>query len=103
MNFEEFENLARLHVVGALEEDEEAHFEAAREGFGQRGEELIAEFCKLNSVFALSLRPHPPHPDTKRKLLQAIRRSIHYEDHQDGDGRQALSRNLSRETEDVAD
>jgi len=103
MNFEEFENLARLHVVGALEEDEEAHFEAARQEFGQRGEDVIAEFYKLNSVFALSLRPHAPHPDTKRRLLQAIRESIHLDTQGDGDGCTAGSPNRIRKTEDVAD
>ena len=77
MNFEEFENLARLYVVGALEDREEEAFHEARQNFGDRAEELIAEFRQLNSVFALSLRPHPPHPDTKRKLLQAIRESMH--------------------------
>jgi hypothetical protein len=77
MNFEEFENLARLFVVGALEDGEEEAFQEAREEFGDRAEEIIAEFHQLNSVFALSLRPHPPHPDTKRKLLQAIRRTMH--------------------------
>ena len=76
MNFEEFENLARLYVVGALEDREEEAFHEARQNFGDRAEELIAEFRQLNSVFALSLRPHPPHPDTKRKLLQAIRQSM---------------------------
>jgi hypothetical protein len=77
MNFEEFENLARLYVVGALEDGEEDSFLEAREEFGERAEQLIAEFRQLNSVFALSLRPHPPHPDTKRKLLEAIRHTIH--------------------------
>ncbi len=77
MNFEEFENLARLYVVGALEDDEEEAFREAREAFGDRAEALIAEYRQLNSVFALSLRPHPPHPETKRKLLQAIRKSMH--------------------------
>jgi hypothetical protein len=77
MNFEEFENLARLYVVGALEDGEEEAFHEARQEFGRRGEDLIAEFRKLNSVFALSLQPHPPHPDTKRKLLRAIRRTMH--------------------------
>jgi len=76
MSFEEFENLARLYVVGAIEDGEEEAFAEARADFGERAEEVIAEFRQLNSVFALSLRPHPPHPDTKRKLLQAIRRSI---------------------------
>jgi hypothetical protein len=77
MNFEEFENLARLYVVGALEDGEEEAFQDARQEFGERAEGIIAEFHQLNSVFALSLRPHPPHPDTKRKLLQAIRQSMH--------------------------
>lgn len=77
MNFEEFENLARLYVVGALEDGEEEAFQEARQDFGARAEALIAEFRQLNSVFALSLRPHPPHPDTKRKLLQAIRETMH--------------------------
>jgi hypothetical protein len=52
--------------------------------FGERAEEISAEFRQLNSVFALSLQPHPPHPDTKRKLLQAIRQMIHRDCEQDG-------------------
>jgi hypothetical protein len=86
MNFEEFENLARLYIVGALEDGEEDAFQEARIDFGERAEDLIAEFRQLNSVFALSLQPHPPHPDTKRKLLQAIRQSIHGDRHADVDG-----------------
>jgi len=77
MKFEEFEKLARLYVVGALEDGEEEAFEEARQDFGERAEEILAQFHQLNSVFALSLRPHPPHPDTKRKLLEAIRQSMH--------------------------
>jgi hypothetical protein len=84
MNFEEFENLARLYVVGALEEGEEDAFIEARGDFGERAEAVIAEFRQLNSIFALSLRPHPPHPDTKRKLLQAVRQSIHGSKEMDG-------------------
>ena len=86
MSFEEFENLARLYVVWALEDGEEEAFQEARADFGERAEEVIAEFHQLNSVFALSLRPHPPHPDTKRKLLQAIRQSMRC------DGREAEGR-----------
>jgi hypothetical protein len=81
MNFEEFENLARLYVVGALEDGEEEAFQEAREDFGDLAEELIAEFRQLNSVFALSLHPHPPHPDTKGKLLRVVRRSMHVTEH----------------------
>jgi len=86
MNFEEFENLARLYVVGALEDGEEQAFQDARQEFGDRAEQTIAEFRQLNSVFALSLQPHPPHPDTKRKLLQAIRNSMNGTGPLDRDG-----------------
>jgi len=85
MNFEEFENLARLYVVGALEDGEEEAFQEARRDFGDQGEEMIAEFHQLNSVFALSLLPHPPHPDTKLKLLHAIRQSLHGNGQAEGD------------------
>ena len=96
MNFEEFENLARLYVVGAMEDGEEEAFQEAREEFGDRAEDLIAEFRQLNSVFALSLRPHPPHPDTKRKLLVAIRQSLRGAG-QGGDGSLANHSRSARE------
>ncbi len=73
MRFEEFENQARLYVVGALEDGEEEAFQEARLDFGERAEEVIAEFRQLNSLFALSLRPYPPRPETKGKILDAIR------------------------------
>ena len=85
MSFEEFENFARLYVVGALEDGEEEAFMEARAEFGEQAEKTIAEYRQLNSVFALSLQPHPPHPDTKRKLLQAIRQSMHSGRNLDGD------------------
>ena len=76
MSFEDFENLARLYVVGALEEDEMGEFREARSGFGEKAEEIITECRKLNAAFALSLHPREPHPETKGKLLAQIRRSI---------------------------
>jgi len=87
MKFEEFEKLARLYVVGALEDGEEEAFQEAREEFGERAEESLAEFRQLNAILALSLRPLPPHPETKRKLLQAIRRTMR------GDARAAKGSN----------
>ena len=36
MNFEEFQNLARLFVVGALEGEDLDHFQNARGEFGYR-------------------------------------------------------------------
>jgi anti-sigma-K factor RskA len=76
MNFEEFEHLARLYVVGALDEDEMDRFVEARREFGEKAEAAITEFRRLNSVFALSLRPHAPKPETKHKLLDKIRESL---------------------------
>jgi hypothetical protein len=76
MSFEEFENLARLYVVGALDEAEVPIFARAREEFGERGEELIAECQKLNAAFALSLRPQPPKEDAKAKLMGLIKKSM---------------------------
>ena len=53
MNFDEFENLARLYVVGALEDGEEEAFQEARQDFGERADVLIAEFRQLNLFCAL--------------------------------------------------
>jgi|SRR5215210_5442074 len=72
MNFDEFEHLARLYVVGALDEEEMDRFIEARRQFGEKAEASINEFRRLNSVFALSLRPHAPRPETKGTLLQRI-------------------------------
>ena len=60
MSFEEFENKARLYVVGALEGEEFDDFAEARRDYGERAEDFINECRKLNAVFALSLRPHAP-------------------------------------------
>ena len=85
MSFEEFENKARLYVLGALEEEETAHFQAARKEFGERAEDFIKECRKLASVFALSLRPNQPKPDTKALLMAKIREAMRKGDHCDGD------------------
>lgn len=84
MNFEDFENLARLYVVGALDEEEMDRFLTARRKHGGRAEATITEFRRLNSVFALSLRPHAPSPETKHKLLAKIRESIGQEENKSG-------------------
>ena len=76
MSFEEFENLARLYVVGALDEAEVPIFAQARQAFGQRAEEIIAECQILNAAFALSLRPQPPKEDAKAKLMGLIQKSM---------------------------
>jgi hypothetical protein len=74
MMFEEFQHLARLSVVGALEPDEQLLFQAGLREFGKAAEEFLRECRKLNAVFALSLRPCPPDPRTKARLMARINR-----------------------------
>jgi len=76
MIFEEFEDQARLYVVGALDAVEEAAFEAARRTHGARAEACINDCRRLNTAFALTLRPHPPQHDAKEKLMSLIRKSL---------------------------
>ena len=72
MNSEDFENRARLYVLGALDDEELAEFERTRRELGIAAERIIQECERLNSMFALSLRPTPPKPATKQRLLEMI-------------------------------
>lgn len=74
MTFEEFQHLARLYVVGALDPDEMERFEAGREHFGPRGEAFIDSCRKLGTALALSLDPIEPFSDTKERLMEQIRK-----------------------------
>src|SRR5690242_18354953 len=76
MSFDEFENQARLYVVGALDEHELRAFTAAREHFGERAEEYIQECRKLNAAFALSLRPQAPKVNAKERLMSLIQKTL---------------------------
>ena len=76
MNSEDFESMARLYVLGALDFDEMADFERLRHDMGQRAERIIQECERLNSMFALSLRPTPPKPSTKLKLLEMVNAAL---------------------------
>ncbi len=73
MSFEEFENQARLYVIGSLESEEEAAFEVARKYFGQKGEEAIAKCYELHEAFALSLRPAKSSEALKQRLMEMVR------------------------------
>jgi len=73
MTFEDFKHLARLYIVGALDDDEMARFRSGRKLFGKSAEDFINECRKLNAAFALSLQPAQPNPATKEKLLAKIR------------------------------
>lgn len=88
MNSEQFESKARLFVLGALDEEELQEFEIARREFGPEGESVIRECERLSSMFALSLRPTPPKPATKERLLSMIEQALgHGKKTADGEGR----------------
>ena len=76
MNSEDFDSMARLYVLGALDDDELADFERLRHDMGQGAERVIQECERLNSMFALSLRPTPPKPSTKQKLLDMVQSAM---------------------------
>ena len=73
MSFEEFQNRARLYVIGALEPDETDDFELARREYGQRAEDFIAECYNLHEAFALSLRPEKSSDALKQRLMSMVR------------------------------
>ena len=73
MSFEEFQNRARLYVIGALEPDETEEFERARKEFGQQAEDFIGECYNLHEAFALSLRPEKSSDALKQRLMSMVR------------------------------
>jgi hypothetical protein len=73
MNFDEFQNRARLYVIGALENGETREFEDARGEFGQKAEDFITECYRLHEAFALSLRPARSSDALKERLMKMVR------------------------------
>ena len=73
MSFEEFQNLARVYVIGGIDEEEMTVFEAARHEFGEKADAYVDECRRLESVFALSLQPHRPKNGAKQRLMDLIR------------------------------
>ena len=73
MSFEEFQNQARLYVIGALETDEAEAFELARKQFGQRAEDYIGQCYSMHEAFALSLRPAKSSDALKDRLMSMVR------------------------------
>jgi hypothetical protein len=73
MSFEEFQNRARLFVVGALEPDEMAEFEQARREFGDKAEAFVAECYSLSEAFALSLKPAKASNQIKTRLMEMVK------------------------------
>lgn len=70
MTYEEFQHLARLYAIRALEDDELREFRTARAFFGERAERYIAECRRINDALALRLRPLPPDPATRERILR---------------------------------
>ena len=73
MNFSEFQNQARLYVIGALESEELEEFENARTKFGKKGEDFITKCYALHEAFALSLRPAKSSDSIKEKLMAMVK------------------------------
>jgi len=73
MSFDEFQNRARLYVIGALEADELDQFEAARKEHGKKGEDFINECYELHEAFALSLKPAKASAALKDRLMSMVK------------------------------
>ena len=76
MNSEDFENKARLYVLGAMDDEELQEFDHLRHEMGGPAERIIQECERLNSIFALSLRPTAPKPATKQRLLDMVNAAL---------------------------
>ena len=76
MNSDDFETQARLYVLGAMDDDELREFDHHRHEMGSQAERIIQECERLNSMFALSLRPTPPKPATKQRLLDMVNAAL---------------------------
>jgi hypothetical protein len=73
MSFEEFQNSARLYVIGALEPEELQDFEGARKQYGAAAEEFINQCYSLHEAFALSLKPARASAAIKDRLMSMVR------------------------------
>ena len=73
MSFSQFQNQARLYVIGALEAEELEEFEKARDKFGKKGEDFITKCYALHEAFALSLRPAKSSTAIKDRLMAMVK------------------------------
>jgi len=73
MSFEEFQNQARLYVIGAMELEELEEFETERKNSGKKAEDFIAQCYALHEAFALSLRPAKASAAIKDRLMSMVR------------------------------
>lgn len=73
MSFEQFQNSARLYVIGALESEELQEFEAARKQYAAAAEEFISQCYVLHEAFALSLKPAQAAAAIKERVMSMVR------------------------------
>jgi hypothetical protein len=73
MNFEQFQQRARLYVLGALESSEMEEFEQAMREFGQKAEDCLRECYALHEALALNLRPAKSSALLKERLMSMVR------------------------------
>jgi hypothetical protein len=73
MSFEEFQNCARLYVIGALEPEELQEFETARKQYGAAAEDFVNQCYSLHEAFALSLKPAKASAAIKERLMSMVR------------------------------
>jgi hypothetical protein len=73
MSFDEFQNQARLYVIGALEAEELEEFEQARKDLGEQAEDFITKCYSMHEAFALSLRPAKSSDALKERLMSMVR------------------------------
>jgi len=73
VSFDEFQNCARLYVIGALEPEELQDFENARKQYGAAAEDFVRQCYALHEAFALSLKPAKASAAIKDKLMAMVR------------------------------
>jgi hypothetical protein len=73
MTYEEFQQLARLFILGSLDAEEMERFHIARVCHGERAEAFLRECRDLAAALAVGLEPIPPAPETKARLMETIR------------------------------
>lgn len=76
MNYSDFQHLARLFTVGALDQDELEAFTTGRLLFGKRAEAYLRECRDLIAVLALGLDPMEPRPGAKALLMRSIHQQL---------------------------
>jgi hypothetical protein len=73
MTFAEFQNRARLYVIGALYPNEVEEFEKATTVFGARAETFTRDCFALRDAFALSLRRPASREALKTRITSMVR------------------------------